>query len=385
MSDKYYVLSATWQQYIFKDDTRLLQEIQLVLSDIEYFHPEAVLIMSGSEINIDVIYGKFFELSEPWFVKNKKRIYIFSSAPQFNTTIDRYPHVLWYQFSGYDTVNFRVLSDYYLDNKPITTDPTKLFTCYNNRPADYRTYIIDQLAKYDLLDSGIVTYRHLLEVLPTEEEGYDPLIEFTYYKGKPRLVDEEDFILHQGYVPNDLPRSYLNGLVDLVTETTVNPGEFFLSEKTNKPLMAQKPFLVLAPAGFHMWLKETYNIEQYTEIFDYSFDSCIDFKDRANGIVNNLVQLHKLYSSPEDYKQVLKILKPKLEHNLNSYMTIVASGDNLLKNMPFEWMTSEPEQIRTYLSREDDYNGEFYTVHSFIYAIVNSYRNGTYKIPDISR
>lgn len=389
MSDKYYVLD---RKFFFEDITiwgekpNRLDKITKLILEIEELDPKAVLIFSGAEINVVEIYGEFIQLLEPWLVAKEKFLYVFSSAPEYNKPLTAYQNVIWHLCPTYDIYNFNVITNYYMDNRPILTDPTKLFTCYNNTPRDYRTYMIDQLARADLLSNGIVTYRWYLEVLGIEN-NFDPLEDFLYYNGEPRLVDEEDFILHQGYIPNDLPKSYLEGLVDIVTETTVLPKEYYLSEKTNKPLMAQKPFLALSTQGYHAWLKQAKGIEPYTELFDYEFDMLPDYRHRVIGIITNLRHLAEEHKTPKDYKHLLQILKPKLEHNLNAYLTCVASAYKLLEDMPFEWIMKDPAFLteEMLIRGNEDYNCEFYMLHSFIHTVALPYRNGTYNIPNISR
>ena len=74
---------------------------------------------------------------------------------------------------GFDQHNFSYNSNFFkLSNSEFSTQlshpwvgdnfsPDLLYTCYNNRTCDYRDYTLDELAKNNLLDKGIVTYRHL--------------------------------------------------------------------------------------------------------------------------------------------------------------------------------------------------------------------------------
>ena len=61
------------------------------------------------------------------------------------------------------------------------------------------------------------------------------------------LVDESDFVLNTTpeFGCQEFPKSYSRGAIDIVTESRVDPGELYLSEKTNKSLLGHKPFLVV--------------------------------------------------------------------------------------------------------------------------------------------
>jgi hypothetical protein len=122
-------------------------------------------------------------------------------------------------------------------------------------------------------------------------------------------------------------------------------------------------------------------------LFDYGFDILPDYRHRVIGIIDNLRYLAEEYKTPKDYKHLLKILKPKLEHNLNAYLTSIASGYKLLEDMPFEWiMKNQTSLTEQHLVRpEKDYAHEFYVLHRFIHTVILPHRNGTYPIFNISR
>lgn len=384
MSNKFFILRYS---SFFQPEPERTVALNNLVAQVEALNPAAVITLCGSEVDIQTIFKDFIDKIKPWLEFNNKKFIIFSPAIPVNFDKEYFSVVEWYEYRGYDIMNFGYIENYYSFNNPILTNPTKLFTCYNNRPDRYRTYTIDQLAKFKLLHDGIVTYRHFTEVLPKQDPNFVLADEFIYYNGTPRLVDEDDFVLHRGYTPNDLPRNYLDGLVDLVTESRIDPGEFFLSEKTNKPLLAQKPFLVVSCQYYHKWLKEYYGIEPYTELFDYRFDEFEKMEHRVIGVVKNINRLREEYNTPADYANLIKKLKPKLEHNLNIYLKQTAQGDKLFEHIP-DWMTVDRTTLLSeYLIRGiEDYEEEFCNVHCFLYGVVKPYRNGVFHwLPDISR
>ena len=390
MSDKFFVLSfSEWNKFHPHDPPeeadRRRYILRRLLQQIESLNPAGIISACGSEVDLAHIYDDVFKLLEPWCKKNNKNFYIFSPAKPYDYNIEQYKHVIWTEFQGYDLYNFHEIVQYYNAKRPIATEPQKLFTCYNNRPELHRTLMVDQLARFDLLFDGIVTYKHMTEILVKTNPNFVLEEYFKYYKGFPILVDDAEFVLHKTFLPNDVPKSYLDGLVDIVTESRFENTETFLSEKTSRPLMTQKPFLVVSCQHYHKWLT-TKGIEPYTEIFDYSFDDCPTIEKRVEGIIENLLKLRTEYRTPEDYKNLLLQLKPKLEHNLNEYLKHTASGHQILQSIPFEWMFTEdhPSVIEKHLCREQDFDGEFCAIHTFIHHIVKPYREGRYQLPNIS-
>ena len=279
---------------------------------------DGIIAFSGSEMETDTIFGEVMKLCQPWCLRNNKKIYVMSPSqlhyckyPNFG-----YPHVEHVEWHGYDMMLYDLRETYRESKNQLIRTleiggipyPNKLFVCYNNREDTHRTMLVDQLEAHDLLEKGIVTYKRC----------------------RPDLVDEADFELNSKpeWTPEAFPRSYFKGLIDIVTESRYLPGEHYLSEKTFKPIVGLKPFLVLSAQGYHTWL-ERKGIKKYN-IFDYSFDNEPKLEDRVEGIIQNLKRLDALYKTPEDYANVLKELEPDMQHNLDAYTNNIKNGQFLL-------------------------------------------------------
>ena len=285
------------------------------VKNIEEFDPDLVLILSGWEVETDYIYEQLFPLLEPWALRTGNKVIL--QAPSFGLTNrilnGQFSWVTFQSSTSFDIVNME-MAQTYLYNKPESIPtPSKLFVCYNNRPCDYRTAMVDALAKHDLIKEGIVTYKKYTS------NKHDIAKFFKYFKGPMPLIDplEEDFELHTKpeYTPSHWAKSYQNGLIDVVTESRVLENEFQMTEKTIKPIATSKPFLVLGCSNYHQWLKETRGIEMYDEIFDYTFDSNTNVDSRIEGICENLNRIRN-----EDPLKVMAKVKDKVEHNLHTYI-----------------------------------------------------------------
>ena len=269
---------------------------------------DGIIAFSGSEMETDFIFGELMTLCQPWCEANNKKIYVMSPSQLHHCKYPNaeYPHVEHVEWHGYDMINYGEINEFNKSKNTLFQNPSKLFVCYNNTIRLHRTLLINQLEAHDLLEKGVVTYKLC----------------------RPDLVDEEDFVLHSMPAINHFPRSYFKGLIDIVTESRYLPGEHYLSEKTFKPLIGLKPFLVLSAQGYHTWL-ERKGIKKYS-IFDYSFDNEPKLEDRVEGIIQNLKRLDALYKTPEDYANVLKELEPDMQHNLDAYTNNIKNGQFLL-------------------------------------------------------
>jgi len=199
-------------------------------------------------------------------------------------------------------------------------DDTLLFTSYNHNGKLHRNILVDELVKHDLLKDGIVT-------LHTPYSG--PIEDCYIYKHHDgsKLIDEEGYAINASseFEPAAIPRNYLRGFVDIVTESSFGPGEAFMSEKTVKPITTLKPFLVVGAKHMHKHLREKYSLEEYPELFDYSFDEEDDLELRVQGVVNNLVRLRNM--PKDELKSIYHSIQDKLLRNRNVYSTVMDDLD----------------------------------------------------------
>ena len=111
-----------------------------------------------------------------------------------------------------------------------------------------------------------------------------------------------------------------NALIELVSETSKEVA--FITEKTFRPIFLEQPFICLGAMNQNLNLLK-YGFELYDEIFDYSFDSKPDIKDRIDGIIENLNKI-----KGQNYYEIYKLLEPKIKRNKERIFS-------LLENDPF--------------------------------------------------
>lgn len=126
------------------------------------------------------------------------------------------------------------------------------------------------------------------------------------------------------YLPNDIPHDlttpgpfqqnfnkewYDATYFSIVAETYVNHSDkIFVTEKTFKPLGFFHPFIVLGQPGTLQFLRNN-GFETYSELFDESYDSVIDYRERLKLVVKQIVEFQK-----QDYST---LTWDKLKYNFN--------------------------------------------------------------------
>lgn len=161
------------------------------------------------------------------------------------------------------------------------SNASKLFICLNNKARRHRCIMMDALQKHQLGDHSYITWNSLSKKNIASGEPY----KFEYWteqfiRTKDSFKNGKNLWLH-----ND---EYLyDSLFDLVTESTTR--HMFFTEKTWRPILLKKPFIIYGKVGIHEELMR-YGFRLLPEV-DYSFDDEPDDKIRAEMISLELKRL----------------------------------------------------------------------------------------------
>ena len=93
-----------------------------------------------------------------------------------------------------------------------------------------------------------------------------------------------------------LPKEYMYGALDIVLETITY--DFFVTEKTIRPILTEKPFVVFSCKGFHKKMKD-YGFEMFEELIDYSFDDVDDNNLRFEMLFDQLLKVKDTFTPEE--------------------------------------------------------------------------------------
>ena len=278
---------------------RAVSNFSKYINDIKTLNPEHLIVWSDTEYEVDSIFENFFLQIDPWLKANNKHILVI--APGFDRKVS--DNISIEGGHGYYLVNMQILFDHPNENfDQVHLRSDKLFTLYCNRGSVERIQMIDTVVRENLLPSGIVTFK----------SAYfgEEMHVWKYHDGS-RLYDEDEYdATNPKYSPNYFPKSFFRGFIDIVCESRVVDKQYFLTEKTAKSIVAQKPFLALSCQHYYQYLKDDYGIEPYDEIFDYSFDSKPNVEDRIEGIVENIIRVKDL-----DKNHLHSLILPKLQSN----------------------------------------------------------------------
>jgi hypothetical protein len=265
-------------------------------SNFEKINPDEIYILSNTEVYIEDIWGKLFDLLQPWLEsKNKQAIII---TPNLDNTFIR-PNIKTER--SYSMIESVV--PLYQNKNYERLKANKIFSAYMYRASEPRARLLDTIIKENITSEGYITYHQ------PETKAYD---KFKYWNKDPIRFQEESY--SKDNINHFLePYLYRNSFIDIVTETSYESNNFFLTEKTIRPIFHKKPFIVVGPINFHKrYLNEFFRLELYDEIIDYSFDEETCLQCRINGIIDNI---KTIISNKDKLQKVYDKLLPKMQHN----------------------------------------------------------------------
>jgi len=120
---------------------------------------------------------------------------------------------------------------------------------------------------------------------------------------------EQNFNFPHNVVP--LKEYYGNAFVDIVHETDITENNFFITEKTIRPIIFRRPFIIIG--GKHFMKKlQSLGFQTFDQWWSEDYDN-LHGKDRLRKVQNLLQRLSDL--NVNQMRSILKDMDDVLEHN----------------------------------------------------------------------
>lgn len=179
--------------------------------------------------------------------------------------------------------------------------PTKVFICQNRKSKPARTVMIDAL-----IESGLIT---------DAGDKYNSEVGHASYIWAGKLLDsgQDGGWEHHSY--------YEDALIDVFVETECSNDTIRFTEKTTRPILIGKPFLILSGVGTHRILFDHYGFKPYP-FLDYSFDDIEDIHERATHIANQLKKI-----SVGDVEELWNMSRPIAKYNRRRMFDILLNSN----------------------------------------------------------
>ena len=189
----------------------------------------------------------------------------------------------------------------------------------------YRSLLVNELYKNNLLDSGYVSYSHHCP----DNGAFDDNLR----KGVPEYKFDPDYIeqaitninqlpeLRIDFPGQDIPnqsmllspmKQLMESFIFLVTETCFFQRKTHLTEKIFKPIVLRMPF-ILAGCAYNLAYLRSYGFRTFGDYWDESYDTIEDPVLRIEAITQVIKTVNKL--STQQQMTMLLDMQPILEHN----------------------------------------------------------------------
>jgi len=128
---------------------------------------------------------------------------------------------------------------------------------------------------------------------------------------------------------------FLDTCIHIVTETSFNENELFLSEKILKPILMYQPFIVLSSHGYLKRLKG-YGFKTFSDFWDESYDEIENPRKRYKKVRELILSLNEM--SIEEMNKLYQKTKEICIFNRNLHQSMyIDSIPNILEEIENEW------------------------------------------------
>jgi hypothetical protein len=190
-------------------------------------------------------------------------------------------------------------------------DPGNLFLCYQHKPHLHRQYLKHLVDHSDCRDKGIITLSQPQTgtyLYPGLEPAVDPHSQCWSYASD----DMEQASLTLG----DLQR-WQNSFLIITSETVSNRVSCFLSEKTYKPIIGLRPFVINGGPKIYQWL-EKFGFDTFEDLWP-----TVDLRSH-DGYENHCKKIMSIVQyvcdhTPDQIRSWYQSLMPRLVRNREQF------------------------------------------------------------------
>jgi len=205
-----------------------------------------------------------------------------------------------------------------ISNKYIT------FNRLTSQDRVYRSLLVNELYKHDILDQGLVSYSkqcpmggdYKVELMASNyiPDGLklEAMSNISKIKGELR-IDIDGEIPNQSFNISCIPEC-METFLYIVTETCYWGRKKHLTEKIFKPIVTMNPFILVGAAHNLEYLR-SYGFKTFSPWIDETYDTIEDDIDRMAAIGNEVDRISKL--DLYEIKTIYYDMRKVLEHNHN--------------------------------------------------------------------
>lgn len=193
------------------------------------------------------------------------------------------------------------------------TDNIKTYLCYQNKVRNHRLLLTNKFIEQKIVDLGVMTLNGYLDIPENKK------VEFVGNG----ITKEDPFTFGDLTIWN-------NCFLNIVSETIFDRHSLFFTEKTFKPLIGLRPFVIFG----------NYRILNYLQdkgfyIFEEYWNECFTTEMTVNECITKIISLVRfLHSkSKQEILNMYEDMYPKLLHNRNLFFDHAKTENQKLLNI----------------------------------------------------
>jgi hypothetical protein len=252
-----------------------------------------------------------------WIEKNGIQNYVLAlGGLHREETIDE-TCMVYRPWWSYNLLKFNEVKDTLADNKPYDFD----VLLGARRP--HRDYVMLAFQQSGLIDRSIVTYREMftggvVDQWTEQVQSCFPSTQMKYPYVSPNLNSswevQENLVKNiSPYVPYEM---YQRTNYTIICETLGTSDTFFFSEKTTKPLLAKRLFVMFGAVNFMRNLRRL-GFETFNKVIDETYDGIENHVKRFDTAFQQVQWL-----SEQDPREIYNLIQGELEHNCHLVQTL---------------------------------------------------------------
>lgn len=239
---------------------------------------------------------------------------------------NKYQHDWYYFFHGFAALDWYRDFQYYDSRSFEHFD--KVFICCNHLISKYRSYrlhLVSNLVEHDLVDKGYVSF-FMKDQHGTWQDAVNDQHSLLSTEAKNKINTNLSTLTEPLIIDTTEPNGSMSANVDqyhmtnalwhVVTETIYFQPKLHLTEKTFKPIVSKRPFILVAAPGNLAYLK-SYGFKTFDRWIDESYDTETDNFKRIEMITAELKKLCAM--SKTELKQMHKEMQEILEYNYQHF------------------------------------------------------------------
>lgn len=232
----------------------------------------------------------------------------------------------YYFFHGFAALDW--YRDFEYAHPTVFDNYQKVFICYNHLTSKLRSYRLHLVS--NLINQDLVKHGHVSLFLKDAHGSWNETIRDSNnpldYRAVPGIIKALAGRREPLTIDTSNPVGSMSANVDLdqltsalwhvVTETIYYDPKLHLTEKIFKPIVAKRPFILVAAPGNLAYLK-SYGFKTFDRWIDESYDQETDHYIRIEKITAEINRLCKLSSN--ELKQMHQEMQDVLEYNFNHF------------------------------------------------------------------